>query len=85
MRIAAEGSFLASFFADAQGKTPEEIAAMLSADDRIDAAHGSAAEEGQSEQTGEDVVSKWVVGVWGLGIGGGRDTYTRTPGVVAPD
>ena len=60
-RITAEGSFLAGYFGDAQGKTPEAAAALLAADDRIDAAHGSAAEDGQSAQTGEDVV----------GVGGG--------------
>ncbi len=53
----AEDSFLASFFQQAEGKAPDEIAALLAADDRVDAAHGCAAAEGQSEQTGEDVVS----------------------------
>lgn len=52
----ADGSFLASFFDDAEGKSPQEIATLLAADERIDEAHGSAANEGQSEQTGEDVV-----------------------------
>jgi ubiquitin carboxyl-terminal hydrolase L3 len=56
----AEDSFLASFFPEAEGKTPAEIATLLAADERIDAAHGSAAEEGQSEQTGEDVNTHFI-------------------------
>lgn len=54
--LSADSSFLASFFQEAEGKSPQEIATLLAADDRIDEAHGSAANEGQSEQTGEDVV-----------------------------
>lgn len=66
----AEGSFLAGYFEDVQGKTPEAAAALLAADDRIDAAHGSAAEDGQSAQTGEDVVGVELGAVGDVGVGG---------------
>ncbi|ETV80340.1 hypothetical protein, variant 1 [Aphanomyces astaci] len=44
------GSFLSSFFSKTDGKTPDEIAAILQADDEIEETHASAAQDGQSEQ-----------------------------------
>ncbi|KAF0695433.1 Aste57867_13782 [Aphanomyces stellatus] len=43
-------SFLATFFAKTQDKTPEEMAAILEADDELEETHASAAQAGQSEQ-----------------------------------
>ncbi|RQM27984.1 hypothetical protein B5M09_001912 [Aphanomyces astaci] len=47
---ASHGSFLSSFFSKTDGKTPDEIAAILQADDEIEETHASAAQDGQSEQ-----------------------------------
>ncbi|RHY99576.1 hypothetical protein DYB37_001516 [Aphanomyces astaci] len=48
--IIGHGSFLSSFFSKTDGKTPDEIAAILQADDEIEETHASAAQDGQSEQ-----------------------------------
>eukprot|EP00052_Salpingoeca_macrocollata_P034757 m.12571 g.12571 ORF g.12571 m.12571 type:complete len:245 (+) comp6928_c0_seq1:163-897(+) len=50
---AKEGSWLEGFFKNAQGKTPDERAALLEEDDKIEQEHDAAASEGQTERSEE--------------------------------